>query len=167
MTIKQSAFRKIKHTRADVTKTYLSARVTVMVRIKIVLGHLFGVLSANGTLTHLLANTRVQLTHLRPLAHLVAIFVKILCGFDSPPSRGSPHIQWFQPAILSTLIKHFLPFRLPVSQQDVGHLLRVIFALFRQRRVGLVSHIMRNTCLDVSNIRQSKASLPARRRAHS
>lgn len=125
-----------------------------MVGIKIVLGHLFGVFSADGAFTHLLADTRVQLAHLRPLAHRVTIFVEVLCGLDSPSSRGSPHIQRFQPVILSALIKHFLLFGLAMSQQDISHLLRVVFALFRQRRVGLVSCVQRNTCLNVPNIHQ-------------
>ena len=110
-----------------IDKTYLSARVSMVIRIKIMFRHLLGILLTDFILAHFLADAWVQLTHLRPLAHFVATFVEIFCGLNgSAPCRG-PYNQWLQLVIFFSLIKHFLSFRLPMSQQALGHLLRVIF----------------------------------------
>lgn len=100
----------------------------MVIRIKIMLGHFFGVFTADRILAHLLTDSWVKLAHLGPLPHFVAIFVEILGSLDRPSPRRRPYCQWFQLVTLSALVKHFLSFGFPMLQQGVRHLLRIVFA---------------------------------------
>jgi hypothetical protein len=62
----------------ELPKTYFCAWVPVVIRVLLVLGHFLGILLPNLALTHLLANSGIELAHLAALSHRVASFVEIL-----------------------------------------------------------------------------------------
>ena len=81
--------------RWELIDTYLSAWIPVMVWILLVLGNLLWVLLANLPLTHLLADARVELTHLTALSHGVPSFTKILRSLDGTFASAGPDAERF------------------------------------------------------------------------
>jgi hypothetical protein len=67
----------------------------MMVRVLLVLGYLFRILLANFPLTHLLADSRVELTHLAALSHGVTGFSKIMRCLDGTFASACPDAEGF------------------------------------------------------------------------
>ena len=69
--------------------TDFGSGITMVVGICFVFGNFIGVLGADAALGHLFAHARIDLTHLRSLAHTVAGLEEIFGGFDcSTAGRG-------------------------------------------------------------------------------
>lgn len=58
--------------------TYFCAWVSVVVGILLVFDNLFGVLLSDLAFAHLLADSRIELTHLAALSHRIAMLVQVL-----------------------------------------------------------------------------------------
>jgi hypothetical protein len=110
----------------------------MMVRILLMLGHLVGIYQTHRPLRHLLADTRVDLAHLRPLTNLVPLLLQEVGCLNGSQPRRSPHGKRPQRLGRASVRNHLGPLLLAMHEQRVRHLPGVGDALLRQRRIGAV-----------------------------
>ena len=87
----------------------------MVVRVKLVFANFVGEFGSNAIFGHLFTDTRVQLAHLRALAHFVAFFIEIACGLHGAAPRGCPDLQRPRFVACLALGSGFLFFSFPVS----------------------------------------------------
>lgn len=110
----------------------------MMIRVELVLLDLLRVEVANGTLRHLLADTGVDLAHLRTLTNLEALVLEVIRSLNGTATSRGPNRQRTKGNGIATLLDKGSALLLAVLQKRLGHSSSVRHALLGERRISLV-----------------------------
>src|SRR2546421_9908199 len=100
-----------------------------MIGIKLVLLNFFRIFFPNLLLGFLLADSRIQLTHLRSLPHLVSFCCKELRGFYCSALGRSPYDQGLEWIIRCAFLDQLCSLLLTTSKESLTHPLSVFHTL--------------------------------------
>lgn len=101
-------------------------------------GDFIGEFGSDAPLGHFLADSRVELAHLRSLADLVSFLMEVSRGFHSTASCRRPNLQRPQFVPSLTLGNLCLVLSLSMSKQAFSHFLSIIFPLFGEGGISFV-----------------------------